>query len=186
MRCKTCNAYVPEGATHCLDCGADLEPAPVCRRCGTVAYPNARFCRICGAVLTASPSTQPDRSRELRPADPEALPAAPCPRCGFNVAQGVIYCPSCGTSRTAPPPPLDRAEVAEIDSPGPDTARAVPGAQPCPRCGTPPRGSGRFCFHCGRFLGGDIEDVICPRCGATNILRYARCQYCGADLPTPD
>jgi ribosomal protein L40E len=193
MRCRVCNAYVPEGATYCLDCGTnlELEPEVVCQRCGNSTSPDARFCRKCGAEMTKPTETRPavavtDRNRAG--GDREA--GGVCRRCGGSIPEGVVYCPSCGTSRESPtypqaPPGGASKRSLEVNPIAvADPTEPTEGVEACPRCGSAARGTGRFCHNCGRFLGTDIEDVICADCGATSPLRYPRCQYCGADLPS--
>jgi len=183
MRCRTCNAYIPEGATHCIECGTSTDPVLTCQKCGTEAPMNARFCRICGDPMRPPPDLPgrgPDPSVSR-----ETLSGGTCPRCGSTVKAGVQYCPTCGTSQVAPEqtaiksepePPLAESENTEALEPAVDVIS-------CPKCGTIPRGEGRFCYNCGRFLQSDISETICPSCGATNTLRYSRCQYCGASMP---
>jgi len=178
MRCRVCNAYVPEGATHCIECGTSTEPALTCQKCGTEAPTKARFCRKCGEPLSPAPDFPVK-------ADSPAGTTALCPRCGAVVGEGVVHCPVCGTNqeigdqtqaRIEPEPTPDGSDSEDAVEPSEDV-------QPCPRCGTVPRGEGRFCYHCGRFLDTDIAEAICASCGAANTLRYSRCQYCGANMP---
>ncbi len=200
MRCRICNAYIPEGATHCLECGSDLNPPIVCQRCGAETSPNARYCRTCGNPVSMPPEVPYPGPSGPSPAQESSPVVAKCPVCGSQIPTGLIYCPTCGTNQSAVSSPTSDAQTIHSDSksadetvshpdgsessgPAYDHTEVIDAAKPCPRCGTVLRGSGRFCYNCGRFMGGDIEDVICPACGANNILRYARCQYCGADLP---
>lgn len=182
MRCKVCNAYIPEGATHCLDCGSQFEDIIVCQHCATELPSHAKFCNRCG-----KPALKPGEFKKSleSPSSTRAQSNLPgstqCPRCAGDVPQGTLYCPTCGTNVSRMNEPVESNRVSIVET-GP--VEKTDSAQPCPRCGTEPRGSGRFCHNCGRFLSSDIEDVICPQCGATNILRYAKCQYCGSDLPT--
>jgi len=185
MRCKVCNAYIPEGAIHCLECGEEIEECIICQKCGTQLSSQAAFCTKCGA-----PVSRPASPR--RPDDPAPLPGKPpqpgihtCFRCGNKVPDGVKYCPVCGTSHDWIDNPAPKPVEPEYISPDPDPQVTKPEGGTCPRCGTELRGNARFCYNCGRFQKSDIVDVICPACGAANILRYARCQYCGADLPPP-
>jgi RNA polymerase subunit RPABC4/transcription elongation factor Spt4 len=178
MRCNICNAYIPEGAGKCLECGAGPEPEQVCQKCGTLSSAKARFCRKCGAGLVPPAPPNPEWAAHTD------SPA--CGRCGYLVPTGIGYCPACGLEQpgaqtikapavAAPAPPReDRQETDPLD-----------GEPACPTCGATPRGSGRFCYECGRFLCSEVIDVICPACGSTSSLRYVRCQFCGADLPSP-
>src|SRR6185437_7645926 len=52
----------------------------VCPACGTQNDPAARFCRECGAALSAT-----------------------CPSCGASVAPGSKFCSSCGTALATRP-----------------------------------------------------------------------------------
>jgi len=167
MRCPSCNAYIPEGATHCLECGYDPNPQDLCQKCGAELHKGARFCNRCGApVLAKKPSPAPPVKQSGK-----------CIKCGGDLVEGQQYCPWCGTSQeNENPEPV----TGPLSAPSPT---GIPeGHAQCPRCGTPPRGNARFCFECGHFLGGEIEEVICRSCGSTNALRYVRCQYCGAKL----
>jgi predicted amidophosphoribosyltransferase len=184
MRCRICQAYIPEGATYCLECGADIDSMPevVCQRCGSAVSRQASYCRKCGAPI------EPEGNPRAENQDKISATATSCPRCGAEVPAGIRYCPNCGTNQehrneekpatveTAPPEkPIENLHQA---------VEVLPDAYECPRCGAPARGLGRFCYNCGRFLRSDVEDVICPECGSTNPLRYIRCQYCGAGLPS--
>jgi predicted amidophosphoribosyltransferase len=181
MRCKICNAYVPEGATHCLDCGSQFEDIIVCQTCAAELSSKAKFCNRCG-----TPARKPDayKNPEFTIQEKSSTESGPieCYRCGGNVPKGTIYCPTCGINVSKIDEPAQPAVVTVVESDPTEKSVTVPA---CPRCGAIPRGSGRFCHNCGRFHGSDIEDVICPNCGATNVLRYARCQYCGNELPSP-
>lgn len=183
MRCTACKSYIPEGATHCLDCGSSFDQIAICQHCGAEISVSARFCNKCGMPKSASGeiSNHLEIKTPVNSTGDEG--AVECSRCGENVPAGVQYCPTCGTNvtlnRKSEPEQSTGVVTSESDPTDPDTD--IP---ECPRCGTVPRGSARFCHNCGRFHGSDIEDVICPYCGATNSLRYARCQYCGTDLPS--
>jgi ribosomal protein L40E len=182
MRCKVCNAYIPEGAIHCLECGNEIDEAIVCQICGARMGLDARFCNRCGSnVKKPAKARIPDHLTDIV----HGKVGRKCFRCGNQVPDETQYCPTCGTSvggdvtESVPADPVE-----STDEQGIDHAEPVPGAESCPRCGTEVRGTGRFCFNCGRFHGSDIEDVLCASCGASNTLRYARCQYCGKDLPS--
>jgi ribosomal protein L40E len=184
MRCRACNAYIPEGATHCLECGAGLEPELVCQRCGAAASPSARFCRKCGAPLTPWPAARPPEPVPRSARESVLGDSQSCSRCGSAVPSGTLYCPSCGLSQASIQPKAESSDHQETSVEG-DATEPAAGANPCPVCGAELRGSARFCHECGRFLGTDIEHVICPACGADHSLRYSRCQYCGAEIPRP-
>lgn len=181
MRCKVCNAYIPEGATYCLDCGSQFDDIILCQGCGAELQSVAKFCNRCGkSVVIPDDFKSPERKEQNGYTSPYG--SIECQRCGVEVSRGTIYCPTCGTNVTKSGE-LVRAEGVTIVDSAP--TEKTDDLKPCPRCGAEPRGSGRFCHNCGRYHGSDIEDVICPNCGATNILRYARCQYCGHELPPP-
>lgn len=185
MRCKVCQAYIPEGATYCLECGAEVNGTPeiVCQRCGAAVSKRASYCRKCGAPIEHEKEASEEKSSR------QSAGVTKCPRCGEEVPAGIRYCPNCGTNQDRPqeelPTSTEKPTEEKLSEKMPGPSDLVPDADECPRCGTAPRGIGRFCYNCGRFLGSDIEDVICPECGATNPLRYIRCQYCGAGLPYP-
>jgi len=191
MRCTICNAYIPEGVERCLECGAGPEPEQVCQRCGTLVGARARFCRKCGAALAHAHGSSVETKRQSPAPTPARSAQPPCPRCGAYVPVGIKYCPACGINQdtvaskpenppaSAPAPPVQPVSVLADTSEA--TARTGNG-KACPACGAEPRGTGRFCYACGRFLGTDVEDIICPVCGAACSLRYARCQYCGSEL----
>jgi nucleoside phosphorylase len=69
-----------------------------CISCGSIALPDARFCRICGAELPTNSSTRklsqghPSRSRELRRANPPQL------HDGANVVNAEISVIGCGNT----------------------------------------------------------------------------------------
>lgn len=180
MRCTECKSYIPEGALHCPECGRPARLEKVCRKCGATTDSRARYCRKCGAAFE-------------HPAGPAAIEEQPdskvpkqkrkCALCGSNVPDDVQYCPSCGTNQDVPDGKIDLhiKPKADTDSSATDAVEEAV----CPACGTEIRGSGRFCYACGRFMDSDVEDVICPKCGAHNSLRYSRCQYCGASIPSP-
>ena len=183
MRCKSCQAYIPEGATYCLECGADIESMPdvVCQRCGSAVSKQAGYCRKCGApVELEGKGSDKQGAKTVTPTS--------CPRRGSEVPVGIRYCPTCGTNQdrreAVQPAPVKTVPEEMPREDLHEAAEVVPDAENCPRCGAPPRGLGRFCYNCGRFLHSDVEDVICPECGSTNPLRYIRCQYCGAGLPS--
>lgn len=181
MRCESCNAYIPEGSTYCLECNTPLDSVFTCQRCGASTSEKAKFCRKCGYPIIPPPGI----SMHVEPEKNKDIAKHKCLRCGNEVPSGIRYCPICGTNQ-------DKHRDAGESINDVDTEKSENKSNPtdlagsglvCPLCGTAARGSGRFCHDCGKFLGGDIEDVLCPSCGATNILRYARCQYCGKELP---
>jgi ribosomal protein L40E len=196
MRCKVCNGYIPEGATHCLDCGSMLDNIIICQRCAAELPARAIFCIKCGCKVINPDGMKPDKPErvgvgtinssrtESKGTDTEKQSLRrkqiECQRCGAIVPDTIRYCPTCGPNVSWKIEPASSQEVI-IDKASP--VEKSDALSQCPRCGTIPRGSSRFCHVCGRFLGSDIEDIICPQCGSANILRYARCQYCGADLP---
>ncbi len=184
MRCKVCDAYIPEGAIQCLECGTPTEIELLCQRCGAPTNARARFCRKCGAPL------KPDQEDIAQPPRHEPATGADlsqdrtCAKCGENVPAGIQYCPSCGTSQA-----ISALEAPETERDQPagssDATAPTEDSEKCPACGAEPRGSGRFCYACGRFLGSDVEEIVCPACGAISSLRYSRCQHCGEELPAP-
>jgi ribosomal protein L40E len=182
MRCKVCNAYIPQGAGRCLECGAELEPETVCQRCGAMAGPSARFCRKCGAPMVPPPQASSDSqiSHQIN----QAAKFRACNRCGSNIPEGIKYCMKCGTSQDSVypsgqsvPSDLTDSAVSNMTASDPDKSR-------CPACGTEARGAGRFCFVCGRFIGSELMTCVCPACGANSSIKYSRCQYCGGDFST--
>src|SRR5882724_10731968 len=64
MRCPHCDAYTPDGAKLCIECGTPLTPR--CPQCGADTLPRAKFCGACGTPLTAQ-----------SPAPPAAPPPSP-------------------------------------------------------------------------------------------------------------
>ncbi len=186
MRCSNCTSYVPDGATHCLDCGKSVEPHTRCDKCGMKLVASARYCRFCGHDLSAV--TVPVKDNLPDSSEGASKPDANCKMCGARLG-GNDYCPQCGMNQKLldEKPEKQKAEITgdtSTESQDWQTTEAE-NEKPCPRCGTVPRGTGRFCYVCGRMLRSDIEDVPCPSCGMKNILRYSRCQYCGSDLPPP-
>ena len=181
MRCEKCNAYIPEGATYCHECGMPLDSSTLCQKCGTPTSPKSKFCRKCGAPVDQriGKSMNPKAASAIR----QEAAQARCPRCNSGIPSGTKYCPTCGSSIETIITKEEKIPEIEVIIEKRDPPEPVEGASPCPICGTISRGSGRFCHECGKLLMTDIEDVICPTCGSTNILRYARCQYCGQDLP---
>lgn len=96
--CPHCGGFVPEGATHCNECGkplVDAAPSPAppeapphsagqphgpgevmgirCPHCGVHVPPRAGFCPDCGKPVGKS-----------------------CPHCGASVAEGAKACAWCG------------------------------------------------------------------------------------------
>jgi hypothetical protein len=57
MNCSACRHDNPLGSGFCEECGARLERT--CPSCGSVCTPTAKFCRGCGAALTAAPVARP-------------------------------------------------------------------------------------------------------------------------------
>jgi serine/threonine protein kinase/ERCC4-related helicase len=104
--CPNCGQPVQAGARFCDGCGtpagadnpaagqrargggptyvpASSEPAPaVCRACGAVFSPGARFCDSCGTAR-ASPSLS--EAEEIR-----------CKGCGTGLPAGALFCDRCG------------------------------------------------------------------------------------------
>lgn len=193
MRCVSCNSYIPEGATYCLECGVNVDSTPTvtCQKCGASTSASAKFCRKCGATLYPPPDYRKGDSHKITGL--EVYPGQTCPRCGEPLGTSTKYCRNCGILVSGYSKP-DSAAPEKVKSPSVDEKNSkieIPEAveindevKACPKCGTKARGSGRFCYECGKFLGSDVEDVICPECGMSNILRYARCQYCGGKLPS--
>lgn len=175
MRCEKCNAYIPEGANICLECGNSAIKEIVCQKCGTSTSPNAKFCKKCGAKLTLPPDVTTVQSDN-----------PPCEKCGSRIPVGVKYCPTCGTSREKKDHTAAGTQTPEEINETDSAFERHDENKKCISCGTILRSTGRFCHECGKFQGTDIEDVICPSCGLTNILRYARCQYCGKPLPSKE
>jgi RNA polymerase subunit RPABC4/transcription elongation factor Spt4 len=182
MRCKICNAYIPEGLDRCLECGAGPEPEQVCQKCGTLVSASARFCRKCGSPLLPPPDIAVQPRSAPSPVKSSA-DAPPCPKCGSYVPVGLKYCPTCGALQSSGQPLPDTYTPMKIASDQDWTDKT--GDSACPKCGAEPRGSGRFCYSCGRFLKSETYEIICPECGSRDTLRYSRCQFCGADLPLP-
>jgi len=177
MRCQICHAYIPEGAEKCLECGSPLEPEQLCQKCGAIAGPAARFCRKCGAALTPPPKNALED-----PISTASSAKVTCFRCGTIVPTGIKYCPSCGINLEKRK--KESENLTQAQEKLSNCVKPIEGTK-CPSCGTELRGTGRFCYECGRFLGTDLEDVICPSCGAIHSMRYSRCQYCGKEIPRP-
>jgi RNA polymerase subunit RPABC4/transcription elongation factor Spt4 len=165
-----------------MECGTPISSDRLCQKCGAVMDTMARFCRKCGAPMKDYPGA--GLSATLEPTESEtASKERKCRLCGAKVPEAVQYCPSCGTNQDILEGKVDLRQAAKVEL---ESDPAVPreDLDACPACGTEARGSGRFCYACGRFIGSDIEDVICPKCGSTSSLRYLRCQYCGAEIPS--
>jgi len=180
MRCTVCNAYIPEGAGQCLECGAGPDPEQVCQKCGTLVGGRARFCRKCGAPMLGPVAP----AKPVQAAPLEGLDSSKCAQCGSYVPVGIRYCPECGSEQKKPmvlTPAKPAVPAVEVSS---EALLPAEGEAKCPACGTEPRGSGRFCHECGRFLRTDLVDIICHSCGSIATLRYSRCQHCGSDLPS--
>jgi ribosomal protein L40E len=182
MRCLICNAYIPEGALRCLECGAEPEAELVCQRCGTLVRSSARFCRKCGSPIQPRPAPSV-QTESVSDSGPTSCPAHACRRCGHLVPSGTKYCLSCGSNQEN----SDQETQPSINDNVIDIVNrmisTIPNSNACPACGTEPRGSGRFCYACGRFLASELTEVVCPKCGYTSSMRYSRCQYCGHELP---
>ncbi len=178
MRCTECKSYIPEGAHHCPECGRPALQEKVCQKCGTTTDARVRFCRKCGASFEHS---APPASIKTDTDSKDQTQKRKCALCGSNVPDDVQYCPSCGTNQDVLEGNFKIKPKADTDS----SATEAVEEELCPACGTEIRGSGRFCYACGRFMGSDVEEVICPKCGALDSLRYSRCQYCGASIPSP-
>ena len=176
MRCKVCKAYIPEGATSCFECGDVLGTELICQKCGAEIKRGAAFCYKCRHPVYEPP---PIKVPEI----PEDVSnSVACPKCGEIIPANIIYCPACGINRQNYME--EKSEPVSVDQPLSDSTTDIVGNERvCPRCGTSRRGSGRFCHNCGRFLGTDIADTICPICGSRSPLRYIRCQYCGNEIP---
>jgi RNA polymerase subunit RPABC4/transcription elongation factor Spt4 len=170
---------------RCLECGAEPEAELVCQRCGTLVRSTARFCRKCGSPILPRPdaSGQPE---SISAATAPVSPAHACRKCGHLVPAGVQYCLSCGSNQeSSNQEPQHSSSETVLDNVNSMTF-PIPNASACSACGTEPRGSGRFCYECGRFLASEVTEVVCPKCGYNCILRYSRCQYCGYQLPQPE
>src|SRR6059036_67097 len=65
MKCPRCQAENREGARFCRECGATL--SAVCWSCGAKVEAGSKFCDGCGASLDAPPASGPRASRFASP-----------------------------------------------------------------------------------------------------------------------
>ena len=47
-QCNVCQAFIPDGAKFCPECGAKLDPQTVCSNCGFQNGSVFKFCPECG------------------------------------------------------------------------------------------------------------------------------------------
>lgn len=78
-----------------------------------------------------------------------------CPRGHTSATDD--FCDECG-ARIGGTQPIPAASPA----PAPALALAEPTAPPCPHCGTPPLGTGRFCENCGFDTSTGKVPVLSP------------------------
>jgi len=244
MLCPSCNETVRDVERFCRYCGATLSaekqvaPVPpppepvaqvaapvsaepqkaepqkaVCPSCGADVIAGTKFCRYCGATLTAEKQAAPvpPSPEAAAPVPAEPLKAGPqkavCPSCGADVIAGTKFCRKCGAALNAekqtalvPPPPEPVAQAA-VPVPA-EPQKAEPQKAVCPSCGADVIAGTKFCRKCGAAVKTAAVSpapvavapvpVVAPAPQpAYNIgaprKRVARgsvpCPYCRATLP---
>lgn len=111
--CPFCRSGLPEEATRCGRCGADVEAVAAraeglvpCPSCGENVPEGAFRCLYCGAPLPRRPDATRTTEKLPVPAPPtEALPAPEdrieCPDCGGRIAPETGRCEGCGAEYDA-------------------------------------------------------------------------------------
>lgn len=117
-----------------------------CRACGTEIAVGKRFCRMCGASVSACPETIGAESEALPSATQSGPAAQSCGRCGAALKPGKPFCGACGT-------PVDLAD-APIAGPMATEARSIHPevcieSGKCPTCGKEVNLTAKFCIACG-------------------------------------
>jgi len=100
-------------------------PAPskqVCANCGNILAVGSRFCKECGAKVTA-PTTKPDTLKKT---------ARFCANCGNSLAVGSKFCKECGTAIQLPAHVMVQPTSKSCHHCG---ARIAFEAEICPKCG---------------------------------------------------
>lgn len=87
MNCPKCNAWLPDDAAFCSECGQKIvAPAPAapakafCSNCGAELIPGDAFCGNCGARAGAAPQAAPASAPKTPNNPPKAPKAAKAPR----------------------------------------------------------------------------------------------------------
>lgn len=136
--CPSCARSVPEDASFCGYCGANMVATPagtaappessqsvagvwVCSGCGAENEPDDQYCSLCGSSRP-EPSTdvagQPPQSAAetaVMPVPPRTIQGPACPSCGLELEPDSAFCPSCGAANseaaTLATSPGDRAPL---------------------------------------------------------------------------
>jgi len=141
----------------------------LCPNCNLTVRDIERFCRYCGAALTAEKQVAPAPP----PPEPAVLVAAPvpvgppkvepkkpvCPSCGADVIAGTKFCRKCGGALMAAEPvvpaPKPVAQVAApVGPPKPEPQKAV-----CPSCGADVIAGAKFCSKCGATITAPVQQA---------------------------
>jgi ribosomal protein L40E len=142
---------------------SSFSPAPpslvgMCSKCGTINKPTAKYCRVCGYLLSGSSTSPTNAFLPIMPA-----PYAPPPAYQQPPAQPAYPPPAQQPAQhPAPPPP-----AAPESHPSPSASYAAPEQYPktapapqpplsqtdnCRYCGASIRPGAKFCAKCGRSL----------------------------------
>lgn len=151
-----------------------------CPACSHEIAETAKFCRYCGAAVTAPPKTKK------------------CPRCGAENAVTARFCRVDGLPFDEAPAAPAAGASAQTEAPSEPAAVTLEPAAAgivCPQCGTLNAPGAKFCKDDGYPLtasathstGVLVEpgSVICPTCGATNSAAARFCRKDGTPLGAP-
>ncbi len=137
--------------TNCTNCGAPLEP-------------DAAFCVICGAQVSAAPNANGTVLVQQAQSASPSIPSV-CHSCGAPLEPGAAFCVVCGAtvSPTVPAAPAPMPVAPPVPSTGPaaqsfttqlvSNGPAAPASASCPKCGAPVEPDAAFCVVCGTSLG---------------------------------
>lgn len=119
--CPSCARSVPEDASFCGFCGANMVATPAgtaappdlsqdvarawaCGGCGADNEPGDKYCSSCGSLRPGPPTdiaVQPPQSAAdtaVMPVPPRTPQGPVCPSCGLDLEPDSAFCPSCGAA----------------------------------------------------------------------------------------